>query len=318
MNGKIVLSVLIAFIVTFGLLFTIQFMPKDSNNEIEKDSFFSQKFVPETNIAFLLGSSQIGHLNTTYIIDTITNDFDDYDLFNLAVNSDDPKERAESIDKIISLHPKIVFYGISYRDFETESSFDEKSILPDFRILVEDNIPNELESINPQLITRRAIRDILNDTSIVMVPVYDIHPPNTPFFSLGNLQTKIIDDDELQRQTLIILPSPKDLYIAPSNNEQVRFFKQIIHELQENKIKVVIFTTPLHKIYLNELNQESKDTFNKILNEVLNEFDVKIYNYTDKYSDLPVWNNLDHLAYNENSMMFSEDIAEMILLEINS
>jgi len=318
MNGKIVLSVLIAFIVTFGLLFTIQFMPKDSNNEIEKDSFFSQKFVPETNIAFLLGSSQIGHLNTTYIIDTITNDFDDYDLFNLAVNSDDPKERAESIDKIISLHPKIVFYGISYRDFETESSFDEKSILPDFRILVEDNIPNELESINPQLITRRAIRDILNDTSIVMLPVYDIHPPNTPFFSLGNLQTKIIDDDELQRQTLIILPSPKDLYIAPSNNEQVRFFKQIIHELQENKIKVVIFTTPLHKIYLNELNQESKDTFNKILNEVLNEFDVKIYNYTDKYSDLPVWNNLDHLAYNENSMMFSEDIAEMILLEINS
>lgn len=318
MNGKIVLSVLIAFIVTFGLLFTIQFMPKDSNNEIEKDSFFSQKFVPETNIAFLLGSSQIGHLNTTYIIDTITNDFDDYDLFNLAVNSDDPKERAESIDKIISLHPKIVFYGISYRDFETESSFDEKSILPDFRILVEDNIPNELESINPQLITRRAIRDILNDTSIVMVPVYDIHPPNTPFFSLGNLQTKIIDDDELQRQTLIILPSPKDLYIAPSNNEQVRFFKQIIRELQENKIKVVIFTTPLHKIYLNELNQESKDTFNKILNEVLNEFDVKIYNYTDKYSDLPVWNNLDHLAYNENSMMFSEDIAEMILLEINS
>ncbi len=318
MNGKIVLSVLIAFIVTFGLLFTIQFMPKDSNNEIEKDSFFSQKFVPETNIAFLLGSSQIGHLNTTYIIDTITNDFDDYDLFNLAVNSDDPKERAESIDKIISLHPKIVFYGISYRDFETESSFDEKSILPDFRILVEDNIPNELESINPQLITRRAIRDILNDTSIVMVPVYDIHPPNTPFFSLGNLQTKIIDDDELQRQTLIILPSPKDLYIAPSNNEQVRFFKQIIRELQENKIKVVIFTTPLHKIYLNELNQESKDTFNKILNEILNEFDVKIYNFIDKYSDLPVWNNLDHLAYNENSMMFSEDIAEMILLEINS
>jgi len=318
MNGKIVLSVFIAFIVTFGLLFTIQFMLKDSNNEIETDSFFSQKFDLETNRVLLLGSSHIGHLNSTYIIDTITNDFDDYDVFNLAVNSDDPKERAESIDKIISMHPKIVFYGISYRDFETESSSDEKSILPDFKILVEDNIPNELESINPQLITRRAIRDILNDTSIVMVPVYDIHPPNTPFFSLGNLQTKIIDDDELQRQTLIILPSPKDLYIAPSNNEQVRFFKQIIRELQENKIKVVIFTTPLHKIYLNELNQESKDTFNKILNEILNEFNVKIYNYTDQYSDLPVWNNLEHLAYNENSMMFSEDVAEMILLEINS
>ena len=193
MNGKIVLSVFIAFIVTFGLLFTIQFMPKDSNNEIEKDSFFSQKFDLETNRVFLLGSSHIGHLNSTYIIDTITNDFDDYDVFNLAVNSDNPKERAESIDKIISLHPKIVFYGISYRDFETESSFDEKSILPDFKILVEDNIPNELESINPQLITRRAIGDVLNDISIVKAPVYDIHPPNTPFISLSNLQTKIID-----------------------------------------------------------------------------------------------------------------------------
>ena len=57
--------------------------------------------------------------------------------------------------------------------------------------------------------------------------------------------------------------------------------------------------------------------FNGILDDISNEYDVKVYNFTAKYSGLKVWNNLDHIAYNENSNQFSNDVSEMILMELN-
>lgn len=304
--------------MVFGFLFLVHFSSINSVQEINNYDIFSQNLNPESNKIFLLGSSHIGHINSTFIIESVSKKNESYEVYNLAINSDSPKTRFNSIQDIISLNPKIIFYGISYRDFESTTILDSKSILPDIKLIVENSIPEELETINPQLITRRTIRDLLNYYGIVSTQAYDIHPPNTPFFSLGSLQTLILDKDDLQRKTLTVLPSPEDLYIKPSNNQQVQFFKKIIQELQANQIKVVIFTTPIHEIYLAEMPPESKIAFNQILNEISNGFDIEIYDFIEKYSDLDVWNNLDHIAYNENSMVFTYDVTEMIVLEIDT
>lgn len=318
MNEKIVLSVLIAFVITFGLLFTINYLRDSPRENLTSDIFYSQQFDPKINKIFLIGSSHIGHLNTTLIIENIKQNHKNFDVYNLAENGDSPKVRSKSISKIISTNPELVFYGISFRDFHSEpNSINANQEFFNIQQTLENNIPNELVSINPQKITRTLIRDFLNDVGLVKLPVYDIYPPNTPFFYLGPLQTVIKNDDELQRQLLLVLPKPSEINIQ-TNNEQVKNFKQIILEFQKNDIKVVLFITPSHRIYLSEIPSDDVKAFDEIITQISNEFNLKIYDFNSKYSDLLVWNNLDHIAYNEDSMGFSQDISEMILMEIDS
>ena len=80
---------------------------------------------------------------------------------------------------------------------------------------------------------------------------------------------------------------------------------------------MIIFTVPIHDFYLDNISIETKLSFNQILNNISDEYDVKIYNFTNKYSGLKIWNNLDHIAYNENSNIFSSDISEMVITEID-
>jgi len=279
--------------------------------------FYSKKIESSVNKVFLLGSSHIGHLNMTYIIDYVSKNNPNYTVYNLGENGDAPKIRHQTLSKIIKLKPVMVFYGVSYRDFNVPSETTDPNVWnPDIKQYVSKNVPNEFESINPQLLTRKAIRAFLNDTGIVKSPVYDIQPPNTPFFALGKLQTRIVDNDELQRQMLIVLPPPSKIQISLEENEETVFFKKIIKELQENNITVVIFTTPLPKAYLDEVSELLDSSFQETLNEIVNEYEVKIFDFKNKYSNLNIWNNPDHVAYNENSIVFSKELAEIISEEI--
>ena len=45
----------------------------------------------------------------------------DITIYNLAVNGDSPKFRYGDLEEIVRLKPEIVFYGISYRDFNQSS-----------------------------------------------------------------------------------------------------------------------------------------------------------------------------------------------------
>ena len=318
MNVKIIFSVVIAFTLVFGSLFLVHFNAKNTSDETNNFAAFSKAFDSTQKPIFLLGSSHIGQLNTTLIVETIHKKNENFEVYNLAVNGDTPKKRIDNTDDIIFLEPKIIFYGISFRDFESTAKNDSLNMFYDVKLIIENNIPEEIESINPQLHTRRMIRDSLNNFGLMDTPEYNIRPQNTPFFSLGTLETIISNNDHLERNLLTVLPSPHELHIEITNNKQVEFFKKMIQTFQSKNIKVVIFTTPLHDFYLAEMSDESKIAFNEILDEISNEFDIKIYHFTDKYSGLQIWNNLDHIAYNENSMIFTHDVAEMILLEIDT
>ena len=92
---------------------------------------------------------------------------------------------------------------------------------------------------------------------------------------------------------------------------------------EENMDNLIIYSymnfvdttnTSIHSMI--EIINNQQRSFNQILNDISNEYDVKIYNFTNNYSQLKIWNNLDHIAYNENSNMFSEDVSKMILMEL--
>ena len=315
MNLKIVLGVCIAFIISFGMLYVAINLLDNSHRIDYKTEFFVNQSKIDENEILLLGSSHIGHLNMTHIITQIENKNLDFTVYNLADNGDSPKFRYNDLEQIISLEPKIVFYGISYRDFDQpiESTNVKRNNL-DIKNSIEEIIPEELKSINPQLLTRKVIRNVLDDTGISKKPSYEIKPANTPFFALGDMQTKISDKNELQRQLLIVLPPPAKIQF--DSNEEIEKFYEIIKALQNEEITVVVFTTPLSRVYLEELSKSTKISLDNILKNISEKYDIEIYKFEEKYADLEIWNNVDHVAYNNKSIIFSDQIAEMILKEI--
>ena len=318
-NFKIVLSICTAFIIGFGALYlaiTIDVLNSAERLDYKKEFFTSQTILNEEKI-LLLGSSHLGHIDMTYVINTVSTKNSNYIIYNLADTGDTPKFRYDNLQRIIELEPRIIFYGVSYRDFHQPlEPTNSESESFDIKKQIEKKIPHEISSINPQLLTRETIRTILDYTGIQEKPTYEIYQPNTPFFPLGDLQTKILNKNELERQMLVILPSPSEIQIHHEDNAQFEKFKEIIQKLQDEEITVIVFITPLHRLYLDQISEPSQESFAHILNNVSEQYGIRIYDFEERYADLDIWNSVDHTAYNDRAMIFSDEIAEMILQEI--
>ena len=98
-------------------------------------------------------------------------------------------------------------------------------------------------------------------------------------------------------------------------SENISAINTIISELQSNEIKVVIFTTPLHKLYIESLSDSQKEQFNKLLKDLTKKYNIEIYKFEEKYSELNVWQDPGHISYYENITIYNEGIASMIIKE---
>lgn len=315
MKIKILICIGIVFLVSFTIFETFSyFFP--SRLTSSQDKFFSQDFDIEKKV-ILIGSSHVGQLNTTYIEEMVISKNHDYKIYNLAYQGDMPERRIKSSDKILELKPTLVLYGISYRDFPSSVNpplFDPKQYFHDLFIGDQDDFGIN----NPKLTTLEFIRDISKKTELVDSS-NELTFQNTPFFTYDTTtQLRIASNKELELQkgtseaTKIHLEKP----FPPSANRQTTLLIKMINNLKMNGINVVLFTTPLHKIYLDELPNSEKQTFDEILERIKKGTNVKIYDLTDKYSDLPIWTNISHVAYNKNATIYSEDVAKIILGEI--
>jgi len=316
MSKKIVVSIILAFVISFGFLLGFFLIVENyfpSEQIIREREFYTKKFSLEDNLIFLMGSSQVGQLNNTMIHENISQKFPHDMVYNLSISNDTPSERIKIIDKIIELNPKIVLYGISYRDFYVD--LIEKHPLPDPQQFFNDILLNEIDEsnkINPKVITLEFIREIFLDTGLF--PSREvIRSDYTPFYNVNSF-LMVINEIELKE--------PKDyqqnILTIKSNlkEKQVRDLNLIIEKLQKNKIKVIIFTTPLHQNHLNQISSETKLNFSNILDRISNTYDIKIYDFSDKYVDEDIWSSPTHVAYNKKSSIFSEDITDIIITEL--
>ncbi|QLH04026.1 hypothetical protein C5F49_00820 [Nitrosopumilus oxyclinae] len=304
MNGRIGLVLLMIFIIVFSGLFYFNSM----FSNISEDKFYSQEFDLSKKKILIYGSSHMVQLNSTYITEKIENHSNEYLLFNMAENADTPKRRSLNIDKDLKINPELIVYGIGFRDFNLLQNEKKKSEIKLIDIIPLDT--TELETLNPKLTTLEALRavviDIFTKNEKSTVPY-----PNTSIFSNRN-QEIILDEDKLKsnEETFgkILIPIEK--------NEQVEYFKSIIKKLKENNIEIIIILTPHHKIALDEIPDNEKNNFYQILLNVEQEFDVKIYDFSNKFSDLPIWRDTTHVAYNEKAIIFSHELAQIIIQEI--
>ena len=315
MNGKITLCVIISFFFTFTLLFSTNASSLDPTPSLFNYEFFTQEFEPDKKIILLLGSSNVGQLNVAKINEIVSSQHTDYEIFNLAYNADTPKIRFNSIEETISLKPEYVFYGVSFIDFRSPT---EKENIFDIKFSFAQLLPNNtIEKFNPKFNTIEKIKETFVSTDLFPPPRKFFSIPNTPFFEYNEDSTTILTEDELKRGLPLSGVYASEINLT-DDHQEVQHFEKIISEFQKNNIKVVIFTTPVHNLYYNALSDSVKDDFNKLLERISNDYDVKIYDFSNEFGDMDIYWDLIHVSYNEKSLVYSESAAKIILKEIES
>jgi len=301
MNGKIALVVALSFMIVF-----LSFIPFYEKYrvlnvwEINDNPFF-QKISETTNENILImGGSAVGQLNSTHINKIVSEKFPEYMVYNLAYNADIPTQRLYSLESSISTNPKIIFYGISF--WSLSDYYNKKT----------DHGLQSLFEINPKATTLNAIRTILGDeTGLFPSQKYVID--TTPFFPYSKDQMQI---NEQSRLYLDIKTTIKKVHQNPSNSEQLVALKDTIEFFQKNNVKVVFFTLPLHQSYLDIVPENDKQLFNETIENLSKKYNVKIFDFTNSYSTQDVWKDAYHVALNPNSLVYSQDISQMIISEV--
>ena len=238
MNKKIVGSIIFSIVISFGLLLVVQnYFPEE--RIIKEREFYSQDFSTENELIFLIGSSNVGQLNTTLIHEKVSQKFPQSVVYNLSYNGDTPSERIQTIDDAISLNPKIILYGITYGDLHVGSV--KKHPLPDPQRFFNDLLTDEVgvgNEINPKFTTLEIIRKTFSDTGLF--PTRElIRLDNSPFFVFTSEQTTLANEIELKQQG----DNQKPINIGSIiENKQVSDLNLIIEKLQKvlvNKYKLL-------------------------------------------------------------------------------
>jgi len=321
---KTLLAIFCALVISF-LILGLLIQNSDSLNykKSEYQRFFSE-FNSEENLILIIGSSHVGQLNTELINERVSAVFPGYKVLNLAISGDSPNNRVNMMDEIIRLKPKMVVYGISYRDFDIDSQYflpDPKWIFDDFLLFVfkESRQLGVITKIDPNGLTRDIIRNISPESEVREKESEQITFEDTPFYTFVNKQFRIANDSEIRED------AETDLKIEGRNRISVQFhplflnreitdFKSIINRLQENEIRTIVFTTPLHRYYLEHIPVETHEDFLNILREINVLFRIEIFDMTEKYDNEKIWMDMDHIAHNRQANQYSEDIANIIIM----
>lgn len=291
-------------------------------------SIIQMKTVDSSKKIFILGSSQAASLNLNYIENQLANKGAKYVVYDLAIGADSPSLRLGDVNTIISLKPSIVVYGIGFRDFERKQQLNFSplgttqivvdNLLPTPRLLDEktDLLLKENEFVNkifksPKLITLRLFNYVIRNDFGYNYPDITL---KTPLIQSGI--TPIISNKEIKEKfdrAPVVFRGIDDL----ENNQEFMAFTKILQKLRNNGIKVVVFTVPNNKALLDTIPNSNVKIFTNTLNKISKDNDVNTYFLHDKYANLEIWGDLYHVAYNNDTIVYSDDITKIILKEIN-
>jgi hypothetical protein len=327
MNLKITLTVLTGiFVAIIVFYFIMNWYPSNFDPVYLWSEYIKNK--SDNPKILLLGSSQTGVLDTDYIQKYLIDNGLKHDVYNLAVASDYPTRRSESIGYITELKPEMILYGIDIRMFEGQPGAKQelltalqiteiKSVMPNsnefFERLVFPLTNNEFFSKipkSPKIITLQTIKHFVRNSNQTMI--LDVNS-NRPLFNIGNIVSPVRDIESFR----IDLENTRSKFngLDLQNNREFDTLKNIIKELENKNIKVVIFATPKSSVYIDWVPEEDKIIFEQMFEEIA-ESGTVIYPEYDMYADHQIWAAKDHVVEDESGRIYSEDIAKMILKEI--
>ena len=262
---------------------------------------------------FIIGSSSVYAIDTTYINEQLALNEKNYQVYNLADMSDTPRKRLASIQNIISNEPEIVVYGLGILEFMIPlyPSYTTTDFIlnPDQFISYQFN--DMMEPIREKIPVSPKDRTLMLAKYIIRGPDQHYHP------FINFTETPINDFEKIKEewQTTSYAKVGRHLDVSDSSI-QVNQLKKILRELQKNDIKIIIITNPYHRVLIDSFDDSEISNFETMLKNNANEFNFDTYLFQDKYADLNIWREALHIAIQPEAKIFSDDVLQIILKEI--
>lgn len=272
--------------------------------------------IQEKPYIFIFGASYAYPINSTHVSNYLEKNNLHYDVYNLADMSDTPTHRIKSLEHIISLKPKVVLYCVSITDFakyventdlrnktsknEIEDALDLRKKFADFSSYITG------DSLAGSFPTSPKERTILSLKYAIRGPEF-VHNPFINFKTVPTTDEKtFVSSYEFEFGGVDV----------SSNNKQRVALGEIISELKKNNIKVMLFTSPHHKVFLDSVGKSELTTFESLMKDIADQNDVDVYFLHDKYQNMNIWRDPHHIAVNSGSIIYSDDIASILVKEL--
>ena len=262
---------------------------------------------------FIIGSSSVYAIDATYINEQLGLNKKNYQVYNLADMSDTPRKRLASIQNIISNEPEIVVYGLGILDFAIPSypSYTMTDFILNPNQFISYQFNDVMEPIKEQIPLSPKDRTLMLGKYIIRGPDQHHHP------FINFKETPINDFEKIKEIWQRSSYAKVGVHLDVSDSTiQVNQLRKILKELQKNDIKVVIFTNPYHRLLINSFDDSEISNFETMLKNNSNEFNFNTYFLHDKYADLNIWREFLHIAIQPEGKIFSDDVLQIILKEI--
>ncbi len=102
----------------------------------------------------------------------------------------------------------------------------------------------------------------------------------------------------------------------PEKNKPLKNLKDMINKIQNNRIKISLFVVPQHEYIESTQSDEFNKSFELIKEELIDTSGITIYPRSS-YSEMLIWHDLSHIAVNNQALIFSQDISNIILKELD-
>ena len=315
MNFKILFCILISILVV-SLIFTFSM---EAYLQIYDPSWFgiinlNKNFEQDNETIFILGASNVYSIDADYLNKKLEDYDKNFTVYNLADMGDNPSRRMNSIDNLIEKKPSIVIYGLGFIDIEKFQKRTE-NIGPTAFIFT----PNEFFKNNFENILERQLNEyfpISPKEKTISLANYIIRGPVTHYHPFITWKpTAITDFDTLNELSKDVKPINE--LEMDDNDRKIKSLNNIIKKFQSHDIKFILFTSPYSKFVFDKTNDDEIIKFENMLKNKQEEFDINVYFLHDKYSNLEIWRDGLHIAIHPDAKIFSDDILEIILQEVD-
>jgi len=341
LNLKITFLIFLAFSFSFSTLYLVNDWYRLQTDPI-KNEFNLKLQDPDYKSVFVFGSSHVNVLNKNFVYNYVETNGDGKYIVHFATKGNDsPLKRLEDLDRIQSYNPSLVVYGINLRDFKEVTApttpiiqqiSKPKSFLPDPENLIDKHL--SLDNLfwidfqnfaNPKLTTLSLIKEKIE------IPIEDLLKELIPLEEKKRLEIEqaeleeiakqkraetiahhynILSIEELQEHAVWLTKDP--INVREDNHSTLAFI-EVIRLLKENNVKIIIFTTPIHKFAWDRFSESDKEAFFAILDKISKDYDVEVHYFHDKYSDMNIWTDSQHITIDPKGIIYSQNISELIL-----
>ena len=271
---------------------------------IEIQQEYLENIPNDSEKIFIIGNSRTLAIDPERVQKTIEGS--GYEVYNISIGGTGFIERSKVLNLIIDSHPKIIVLGLSGDDFSDDirkiNIKNEQNNHFQFFSLITEDFPF---LASPRYYFVNLFTSNFNEISKIKGEQLD---SKLPFFIKSDSDYDVIPNHKLKLENDRVIPQ----VIPLERNSKLKIIEDFIDTLIKNDIHVVVITNPFSRIWIDNTTIGNKENFNEILNYFAESKNIQVVNLTEKYADMEIWRDPQHIAFGEPSNVYTDDVVKII------